>query len=140
MYSSGAVVGLARSIGATSGRFAVAGIIARVFPAHKAFVAGVRTLFGEPESTYPSGPYAADRLSYKSGEVVEYHTPADTEGLGTSFPLKKGPLAMRGVAILINGDPPDVVLLSVRLPPDLTALGPAISRQFASLNRHGQSG
>ena len=53
----GPAVRFGRSYGETSGRFTVAEIIARVFPAHKAFVAGVAALFDEPGSEYPSGPY-----------------------------------------------------------------------------------
>ncbi len=130
----GPAVRFGRSYGETSGRFNVAEIIARVFPAHKAFVAGVAALFDEPGSEYPSGPYPTDRLNYRSDEIVEYQTPPNAEGLGTRFPLKTGALPTSGVAILIEEDPrfgenPDVLLLSVRLPPDLVALAPIIVRQ-----------
>jgi hypothetical protein len=61
--STGPVVRFERSYGETSGRNNVAEIIARVFPAHKAFVAGVRALFDQPASEYPSGPYPTDKLN-----------------------------------------------------------------------------
>ena len=84
--------------------------------------------------TKPSFPGSVAKLNYQSNEVVEYQTPAQTEGLGTKFPLKTDALPMSGVAILIEedarfGENPDVVLLSVRVPPDLTALASTIVRQ-----------
>lgn len=126
--STGPIIRLQRVYGETSGRSEVAQIVARVFPGHKAFVTGVMEMFDQPASEYPSGPYPTDALHYRSKNVVEYHTPAQTEGLGATYPLKKGALPMSGVAILI-GKAPDAVLLSVRLPPDLAALAPTIVRQ-----------
>ncbi len=111
----GPIIRLERHDGETSGRFGVAEIVARVFPAHKAFVDGVRTLFEQPEARYPSGPYPADKLRYKSNEVVEYQTPAKTEGMGTGFPLKPAELPVRGVAIFVEQDPsaggPNAILI-----------------------------
>lgn len=81
-------------------------IIARVFPAYKALVADLLDGFDVPASLYPFGPYPTDRLTYKSKAVVEYVTPAQTEGLGTHSTLKKNGSPIEGVAIL-NGDPPE---------------------------------
>jgi hypothetical protein len=119
----------------TSGRFTVAEIIARVFPDYKAFVAGVVELFDLPANMFTFGPYPGDTLSYKSKTVVEYHTPAKTEGLGTRRWLKTNGSPIDGVAILI-GQPPDLLLLSVRLPAELTGLAPVIIRQVEDDAEH----
>ena len=58
------------SNGDTSGRFEVAQIIARVFPAHSAFVRRVIAEGVEPSTSFPYGPYPADKLTYKSKETV----------------------------------------------------------------------
>jgi hypothetical protein len=71
---------LSESNGDTSGRFEVAQIIARVFPAHSAFVRRVIAEGVEPATSFPHGPYPTDRLTYKSKEAVEYVTPPNTEG------------------------------------------------------------
>ncbi len=98
--------------GDTSGRFQVAGVIARVFPAHRAFLKMVMEEFTLPAMEFPSGPFAGDRLTYRSPEVVEYETPPHGEGLGTYWHLVKNDQPIRGVAIL-TGDTPDLLLLQV---------------------------
>jgi hypothetical protein len=125
---SGPAIELSRRFGSTSGRFNVAEIIARVFPAYKALVIGVMELFDQPAGTYKFGPSPKDRLTYKSKTVVEYLTPAQTEGLGTFSWLKKNGTPIYGVAMLIGQgtDVPDALLLSVRLPLNLTGLRSAI--------------
>jgi len=124
---TGPAVAMIHRLGDTSGRSGVAEIIARVFPAHKGFVDGVRKMdLGGP---FPSGPYPTDRLTYKSKEIVEYVTPGQTEGLGTNSRLNRNADAIGGVAILI-GPTTALLLLSVRLPPDLTDLTTTIVHQF----------
>jgi hypothetical protein len=113
--------------GGTSGRYDVAAIIARVFPDYKSFVTDVLETFELPSSTFPFGPYPTDTLSYKSKTIVEYKTPPQTDGLGTQSWLTKNDSPIEGVAILI-GQAPDLLLLSVRLPPELTGLTSAIIR------------
>jgi len=62
--------------------------------------------------------------------VVEYKTPAQTDGLGTyNSTLKKNNNAIDGAAILV-GPTPDLLLLSVRLPPELNGLASVIIRQI----------
>ena len=126
---SGPLILLETRSAETSGRFDVATIIARVFPAHRDFV--TRLLAGElpPNFPLPSGPYPKDKLSYKSTEVVEYETPAQTDGLGTYSGLKKNAEPIRGVAILV---PPalDLSLVAIRLPADLRDLTSAIMQHF----------
>jgi hypothetical protein len=81
-----------------------------------------------PADSFVSGPYPKDRLAYKSKSVVEYTTPAQTDGLGTQSWLRKNGSPINGVAILV-GETPDMLLLSVRLPSDLTGLTSAIVGQ-----------
>lgn len=125
---AGPAIQLSVSIGDTSGRFEVAQIIARVFPAHKSFVQSVIAEGLEPASTFPFGPYPTDKLTYKNKEVVEYVTPANQEGLGTRSHLIKNADPIDGVAIL-SGEELNLVQLAVRLPPALSNLLPAIIHQ-----------
>jgi hypothetical protein len=127
--------------GENSGRYEIAEIIARVFPSFQAVA--IRVL-GQIDRPLPSGPYPKDTVTYKSKTVVEYNTPAQTEGLGTHFSwLKKSDTPVAGAAILIGdpaklsllGEQPGLLLLSVRLPPDLarlTAIVRDVERDVAS--------
>jgi hypothetical protein len=125
---TGPAIQLSLSFGDTSGRFEVAEIIARVFPTHKAFVQNVIAENIEPASSFPSGPYPNDKLTYKSSELVEYVTPANTEGLGTRSSLTKNDAPIFGVAIL-TGEELSLMQLSSRLPPDLADLATSIVQQ-----------
>jgi hypothetical protein len=99
----GPAVELTHSYGNTSGRFNVAEIIARVFPAYKAFATNVMKELSPPD-TFSLGPYPKDLLTSKSATVVEYTTPAQTEGLGTHSDLKKNDSPIDGVTILVGAD------------------------------------
>jgi hypothetical protein len=129
---SSAVIEITDQYGGTSGRFGVADMIARVFPAHRAFVDAVtdeEVREGiHPPSSFPSGPYPKDKLTYRSKDLVEYETSAETEGLGTQSRLLKNGDPICGVAMLV-GQTPDLVHLSVRLPLDVTDLAPLIIQQ-----------
>jgi hypothetical protein len=122
----GPIIVFAESDGGTSGRFHVAGVIARVFPAHRAFVNGL--IKNDPGQGYPSGPFPKDRLTYKSKERVEFFTPAQTDGLGTDLGLQKNADPIKGVAIL-SGPTPNLLMLFVRLPPGQDMVTSAIIRQ-----------
>ena len=122
------VVYVGVSDGESSGRFDVAEIIARIFPAHWPFAKEVRDAFDIPTNEFLFGPYSADKLHYKSRETVEYLTPANTDGLGTHVGLRSNSSPIRGVAMLL-GQPPSLLLLSVRLPPDLASLSSAIIQE-----------
>jgi hypothetical protein len=61
--------------------------------------------------------------------MFEYKTPAQTDGLGTHSWLKKNGSPIEGVAMLV-GPTPDLLLLSVRLPPELVRLTSVIVHQF----------
>lgn len=127
---SGPVVQISDSLGGTSGRFEVASIIARVFPAHKAFVANVVAEGIQTAADFPSVPYPKDKLRYRSKEVVEYETPPQTDGLGTRSRLQKSNKAITGVEILSGPNVQlDLVSLFVRLPQVSEDLTRAIVQQ-----------
>jgi hypothetical protein len=124
---TGPAIQLTLSDGGTSGRFEVARVIARVFPAHRAFADQVATERAA-DATILFGRWPADELTWKSGEIVEYETPAKTVGLGTDSRLKDGSEPIGGVAIL-TGPEIGLLHLSARLPEDLRDLTPAIIEQ-----------
>lgn len=125
---SGPAIQLSVSYGGTSGRFEVAAIIARAVPAHRSFTKRVVSEGLEPASSFPYGPYPHDQLKYKSKEIVEYTTPAQTEGLGTRSHLQKSDAPIRGVAILA-GEESNLIHLAVRLPSGMSELIPVIIHQ-----------
>ncbi|MBS1821453.1 MAG: hypothetical protein JST61_05700 [Acidobacteria bacterium] len=126
---TGPVIELNSSDGDTSGRFGVAFIIARVFPAHRAFVRKVIKEGLEPENSFHYGPYPQDKLTYKNSELVEFQTPGHSNGMGTTSRIRKNADPIHGVAILV-GPTPDLVHLSVRLPSDLNSLTSTIVHQI----------
>ncbi len=127
---TGPVIQISGEEGGTSGRFGVASMIARVFPSHKAFVRNVIASGLAEANDFPSGPYPKDRLVYKSKEVVEYQTPAETDGLGTQSRLQKNADPIRGVAILVgNQHEPSLVFLAARLPSEMEPLTSIIVQQ-----------
>lgn len=126
---AGPAIELAAQDGDTSGRFTVARVIARVFPDRKPFVERVIAEGIEPADSFPSGPYPADKLTYRSKQMVEYATPANADGLGTDSRLTKSAQPIVGVAILL-GETPDLVHLAVRLSPDLSDLASSIIQQL----------
>ena len=123
---SGAAVRLIFRDGETSGRYDVASVIARVFPAFADFAKSAGEDGIGPKLVF--APYPADNLTYKNKSVVEFRTPANREGLGTDTGLTRNGLSIEGVAIFLS-PPPGLFLLAVRLPPDLARLAPAIVEQ-----------
>jgi hypothetical protein len=118
------------SAGDTSGRFEVAQVIARVFPAHQSFVQSVIGEGIEPASSFPQGPVATDKVTTKSDAVVEYETPANVQGLGTSASrLTPSADPIDGAAVL-TGATPDLAFLAARLTADTRDLTPLIVQQF----------
>ncbi len=110
----GQAIEIYRMFGGTSGRYGIAEIMARVFPSYRAFATKVMEGMDPP---LPTGPYPKDTLTYRSKTIVEYNTPARTEGLGNFHSsLGKNDLPIRGAAIILGkppsvGDGPDLVLL-----------------------------
>jgi hypothetical protein len=99
--------------GGTSGRFEVAKVIARVFPAYKAFAQKVIAEGSEPASDFSSGPYPSDKLTYSGKNIVEFETPGSVQGLGTDSRLQMNASPIDGVAI-IGGKDTDLTLLTAR--------------------------
>jgi hypothetical protein len=127
---SGPAIEFSRRFGDTSGRFDVAGIMARVFPGHEQFVQRVVAEKGLVQS-FESGPYPADKLTYrgKNKDMVEFKTPPNSKGLGTEASmLQPNSSPVSGVAILF-GSTPDLLLLQVRLPAELQPLANDIIHQ-----------
>jgi len=124
----GPAIQLSDSDGGTSGRFEVAEIAARVFPAHKAFVRRVIAEGIEPATDFPFGPYPKDKLTYKGQNIVEYETPAQTEGLGTRSYVKRNADPIRGLEIFLDGEP-SLMSLAVRLPPNMIELTSTIIQE-----------
>jgi hypothetical protein len=117
--------------GGTSGRFEVARVAARVFPAEKAFV---KRVIGEglwPASDFPFGPFPKDKLTYHGDRIVEYQTPPHAEGLGTMSWLRANDYPIKGIEIF-QGEEQEAYLtgLAVRLPPALNDLTSPIIRQI----------
>jgi len=115
-----------------SGRIEIAEVMARAFPVYRALA--IRVL-EEMDLPIPPGPYPKDTLEYRGRTVVEYKTPAQTEGLGNlNSWLKKSDSPIVGAVILVVDPPnliggsPNLVRLSVRFPPDLARLTPTIIR------------
>jgi hypothetical protein len=111
----GQVIQLSWDSGGTSGRFEVAEVIARVFPAYKSFVQKVIAEGIQPASDFPTGPYASDKLTYRGKNIVEFETPANSHGLGTDSLIEMNANSILGVAI-ISGTDTDLTHLSARVP------------------------
>ena len=126
---AGPIIEFSHTFGTNSRRFDVARIIARVFPAYKSSAYKLLEGFDSETSSLTFGPYPHDALTYKGKRVVEYKTPAQTDGLGTQSRLKKNGSPIEGIAILV-GPTPALSLLSVRLPPELVGLASVIVHQF----------
>ena len=128
----GPAIVLSSDDGGTSGRFTVAEMIARVFPAFKALTKRVADEISPDQ--FPVGSFQGDRLTYTSKSQLEYVTPAQSDGMGTRSWLKKNDRPIAGVALLQwetadHSQMPDLVQLAVRLPRELSGLAPAIIHQ-----------
>ena len=127
---TGPAIQVSELSGETSGRFAVARVIARAFPAQKPFVQSVIDEGLSPASHFPFGPYPNDKLTFQSDRIVEYQTPSHSKGLGTTVgSLQPNDYPISGVAIL-QGQAPDLLISMVRLPPDMNDLTSHIIRQI----------
>jgi hypothetical protein len=127
---TGPFIEVVRRSGETSGRFAVARVIARVFPTIRVYAKTVIAQNSLPEDDFPFGPYPKDKLTYRSDLVVEYHTPPHSDGLGTEYGYPSNGEPISGVAIILGGDSPYLEILTVRLMPDKNYLAPQIIKQF----------
>jgi len=136
---SGAAIQISVSLGETSGRFQVARLIARVFPQRQSFVRELIEahdgLLSDSDVVY--GPYKTDKLVHLDRNTVEFQTPANTDGLGTMSRLSKNAQPITGV-IILTGDTPDAVHLSIRLNQDQASLAPYIIQRLEREMRSAQ--
>jgi len=128
---TGPAIQISIAEGGTSGRFEVAKVIARVFPAYKQFAHNVIAEGIEPASDFPSGPYATDKLTYRGTNTVEFETPANAAGLGTDSRLLPNASPIDGVD-LISGQDTDLIQLSARVSAKDRDLIPLIVKQVES--------
>jgi len=120
----GPAVQIGESLGATSGRFEVARVIAQAFPARLDFARRVAAEgIGDP---LPNGPVATDRIVPLRPTVVAYTTPAGRAGLGTDSRLAPDDRRIDGLAVLDPNGDMNLVKLDVRLPAGQAALARAI--------------
>jgi hypothetical protein len=115
-------------LGGTSGRFGVAGLVARYFPAYRQFLLDVIAEKIEPESYFPTGPFPADALVSHQSEIVEYITPPHKKGLGTAIWLAPDAEPILSAAMLTRGDPLDTTIVNIRLPSDMADLETVLLR------------
>jgi hypothetical protein len=128
---TGPVIQISIAEGGTSGRFEVAKVIARVFPAFNQFAQNVIAEGIEPASDFPFGPYASDKLTDRGANIVEFETPANTAGLGTDSRLLPNASPINGVAIIAGADT-DLIQLSARVSAKDRDLIPVIVKQAES--------
>ena len=128
---TGPAIQLSGSEGGTSGRFEVARVVARAFPAHRDYARSIIAEGFGPASDYPFGPFPSDRLTYKGKELVEFTTPAHRKGLGTMSWLLPSEQPITGFALLSIGRDIDTDLLhlSFRMPPSLSNLTASLLQQ-----------
>ena len=112
-------------------------MIARVFPADSWFLRDVIDEGIEPASAFPSGPFPKDKLIYRSKRLAEFQTPANEDGLGTASWLLKTDMSIYGQVMLV-GQTPDLVHLSMRLTPEIADLTPTIIKQLGT-EGHGSA-
>jgi hypothetical protein len=126
----GPAIQVATSLGGTSGRFAVAQIMARYFPGRRKFVDAVIAEGIEPAGAFVFGPFPADRFIRHSARLVEVETPAHVLGLGTTNRLAPDALPIRSIAVVGEGTVPNATVLIVKLLPEDRDLLPAIAGQM----------
>jgi len=132
---TGDVIQASVSYGDTSGRFEVARIVARIFPAYKRWVQSVIAEGFNPDVQYVFGPFPSDTLYALRTNFVAFETPAYTHGLGTESRLIANAQPIRGVALLY-GREPTLLQVSVRLPENQSELlGPILLQVQADTAR-----
>ena len=128
---TGPAIQLSGSDGGTSGRFEVAQMVARVFPAYRQYARKIIAEGFGPASDYPFGPFPSDQLAYKGRKLVEFTTPAHHKGLGTMSWLLPSDQPITGFALLTIAPDIDTELLhlSFRLPQSLSFLSATLIQQ-----------
>ncbi len=134
----GPAVELSLLSGENSGRDQVAAVFSRLFPFKRDLIRSAADNYDTPPR-YPHGPFSRDRTIRRSRAEVDYTTPPHCDGMGTyESRLQPGPEPIVGTAMLAQVQGVDsVVLLNIRLPPHLRALGPVILRAAAAAQLGG---
>jgi len=118
--------------GGTSGRFGVAGLIARYFPDRRAFLQKVIAEKIEPASAFPLVPFKDDQFVSRAGGIVEIVNPPRRQGVGTLGRLVASDLPIHATVAVTGDERKDEELggwvFAVRLPKDQDDLAPAILR------------
>lgn len=127
---NGPAVQLSYSMAGTSGRFEVARVVARLFPEKKWFTQAVIDEGILVQADFGSGPYPHDRLRRRSSTDVEFETPANEDGMGTNSFLMRNASPIEGVAIIADGEEPDLQELFIRLPEELRPLAPFLIEEL----------
>lgn len=116
---------LSERYGGTSGRRAVAAMIARYFPDHRSFLRQAEAA-GLELGPIPTDPYPDDVIHRRTATTVDFTTPAGRRGLGTEHVLTPGAVPIRGLVELRPEDDMTLIEVAVKLPPDAADLAPAI--------------
>lgn len=121
---SGPAIYISSADAGTSGRFEVAITAARLFPhSTREFVERIKGEDIVPAKDFDVKPFPADRLRYLSERVVEFTTPANKNGFGTSGMLRVSRFPIRGlVALNPEAEIDSLTELYVRLPAELSDL------------------
>ena len=116
----------------------LAEVFSRLFPFKRAFIHSAAAEYDAPHR-YPRGPFPGDSTVRRSRTEVDYTTPPRRQGMGTyESRLQPGRDPIVGTAMLARVQGVDsVVLLNIRLPPQLHALGPAILRSAIKAQFNG---
>ena len=135
---AGPAVELSLLSGENSGRDQVAAVFSRLFPFKRDFIRSAADNYDVPPH-YPYGPFPGDRIIRRGRAEVDYTTPPRRSGMGTyESRLQPGSDPIIGTAMLAHVQGVDsVVLLDIRLPPHLRALGPVILRATAAAQLNG---
>ena len=113
--------------GENSGRFEVARLVARLFPAYRSYAVHVAEMDLEPATAYPTRPYPHDRLLRRGRRTIEFATPSHTAGLGTVGQLLSQEGAVQGaVTVRRRSFGMEARQVLVRLPPEMGFLAPVI--------------
>jgi hypothetical protein len=120
-------VQISMSNGGTSGRFEVARLVARYFPAHHDVLQRVLDEGAVPAAEFPAGPFKADRFVSSRTDIAEYLTPAGTQGLGTASRLAPSALPVHAAAAVTGtGGELDGFVFAARLPEERDTLSPVL--------------
>jgi hypothetical protein len=119
--------------GGTSGRYEVAQIIARMFPAYRKFAETVRDMNAVPRSEFVFAQFPKDNLIRWSDSVVVFETPSNFEGIGTWEGLPMGSESIGGIVVLVGSpNEPSVRVVRARLGDRDQDLLPEINRFAAT--------